>query len=160
MAVATAIALAATAASAGIAAYGQNQAASAAEDTAKYNAKIAENDAIRKEQESHENIKRQRADKRAALAQARARLASNGAAVGQGSSLDVLAALDSRLETGIQDSARAAQLETRAIRHSSNLATYNAEQQSSALKTQAFGTLLDGASKTTEQFSSAKYNAK
>lgn len=159
MAVATAIAIAATAATAGISAYGQKQAADAAEDTAEYNAKIAENDAVRKEQENHEDVKRQRSDKRAALAQAKARLAANGAALGEGSALDVLTALDSRLETGIQDSARSAQLETRAIRHSSNLATYTAQQQSASLTTQSFGTLLGGVSNTAGQISTARYNS-
>ena len=145
-AITSAIALAATAVGTGVSVYGQRRAADQAESAARYNAQIANTNADTKERENHETIKRQRQDKRRALAQARANLAVSGAAMGEGSSVDILETLDMRLETQIQDSARSAQLETNAIRQQANLAEYQGAQRSSALKTQSYGTLLSGAS--------------
>lgn len=161
MAVATAaaLALAGTAISTGVSVYGQRQAANSAEEAADYNAKIAEQDANRKELENHETVKRQRLEKRRSKAQARARLAGSGAALGEGSSVDFLEVLDNRLETEIQDSARRTQLETRAIRHQSSLQTYTADQQASASRVSSVGTLLGGATKATSQFSQIRYKS-
>ena len=156
MAAATAIAIGAAVVSAGVAAHGQYQAASAAQDAANYNNQLAQDEARVKENENHENVIRQRADKRKALAQARARLAVSGAAQGAGSSVDILTALDTRLETQIQDSARSAQLEARSIRYRGEVAKFEGQQQARALRVQGFTTLLDGAKSATSQFSQAK----
>lgn len=158
VATSTAIALAATAVGTGISVYGQQQAAKQAEAAGKYNAKLAENEASQRELESHETIRRQRADKRRAMAQAKARLAVSGAALGEGTSVDVMEVLDARLETQVQDSARSAQLEARALRQQANLSRYQGRQQSAALKMQSFGTLLSGASSAAGMYSRASYN--
>ncbi len=153
----TAIAIGAAAISTGVGAYGQYQAASSAQDAANYNAELAKDEARVKENENHENVIRQRADKRKALAQARARLAVSGAAQGAGSSVDIMTALDTRLETQIQDSARNAQLEARAIRHQGEVARFQGQQQARSLRVQGFSTLLDGATSAVSQgFSAAK----
>ena len=156
----TTLALAATAASAGIAFYGQQQAAKQAKAAGEYNAKIAENQADQRELESHETIRRQRADKRRAMAQAKAKLASSGAALGEGTAVDVMEVLDARLEAQVQDSARSAQLEAIALRQQANMSRYQGQQQSSALKLQSYGTLLDGVSSGASTYSKAKYNSK
>jgi len=130
--------------SVGVQIYGQREAAKQAEAAGEYNARIAENDAKLKEMESHENAKRMRADKRRAMAQARAKIASSGAVLGEGSSMDYMDVLDNRLETQVQDSARSAQLEARALRQQANVSKYQGKQKASALKMQSFGTLLDG----------------
>lgn len=125
---------------------GQRSAANAAEEAAEHNAQIAGDQARVKELEQHENAKRQRNEKRKALAQARAQLAANGTALGEGSNLDFMLALDDRLETQVLDNARSAQIEVSNLNQSANLARYQGQQQASALRLQSFGTLLDGAS--------------
>ena len=140
--------------------YSQIKAADAAEDAAEYNAKIQENAAKNAELESHETVQRQRSDKRRAKAQAFAKLAASGAALGLGSSVDVMEVLDARLETQIQDSSRAAHMEAQALRQGASMSRYSGKQQASALKLQAFGTLLDGASAGFEKNMAYKANKK
>lgn len=162
MAIATsaALSLAATAASTGLAVYGQRQAARSAEEAAEYNAQIAEGEATRKEQEDHENTRRRRDEKRRAMAQARAQIAASGVVLGEGSSVDLMQVLDSRLETSIQDASRSAQMEVRAMRQQANLSRYQGSQQASSLKLQSAGTLLGGAAKFGGQYDRAKYRTK
>ena len=145
---------------AGISFFGQRQAAKQAEAAGEYNARIAEDEARVKELENHENVKRQRAEKRRAMAQAKAKMASNGAVLGEGSTLDFMEVLDNRLETQVQDSARSAQLEARALRQQANLSRYQGQQKSSALKMQSFGTLLSGTSATAAKYHKAKFKTK
>ena len=155
-----AIAVVTTVASTALSVYSQQAAASAAEDAAEYNAKIQENEAKRKELENHETTNRMRSEKRRAKAQAFAKLAASGAALGEGSSLDVMEVLDARLETQIQDAGRAAQLESRALRQGAEQSRYSGEQQSAALKLQSYGTLLDGVSSSASKYSTYKSNKK
>jgi len=142
-----AIAITATVVGTAVNIYGQQKAASAAEDAAEYNAKLQESEASQKELEDHETTKRMRDEKRRAKAQAFAKLAVSGAALGEGSSVDVMEVLDARLETQIQDSARSAQLHSRALRQGASMSRYSGSQQAAALRIQSYGTLLDGVSK-------------
>ena len=87
-------------------------------------------------------------------------LAASGAALGSGSSVDVMEVLDARLETQIQDSSRAAHMEAQALRQGASMSRYSGKQQASALKLQAFGTLLDGASAGFEKNMAYKANKK
>lgn len=140
-----AIAVVGTVASTAVGVYGQIQAAEAAEDAADYNARIQEDQARVRELENHETVQRMRKEQRRARAQAIARLAASGAALGEGSTLDLMDVLDSRLETQIQDASRQANLEARALRQGAESTRYSGQQQSAALQLQSVGTLLSGA---------------
>lgn len=153
----TVLSLAATAASTGVAVYGQRQAAKSAEATNAYNAALAKDQALTREREDHEQTMRARADKRRRMAMARSKIAASGAALGEGTSADIMEVLDTRLELGIQDASRRAQLEARAIRQQQKMADLDTKRQVSALKTQSYGTLLSGGSQLAGDMSNFSY---
>lgn len=142
-----AIAVVTSVAGTAIGVYGQVAAADAAEEAADYNAKLQEDQARQVEMENHETVQRMRKEKRRARAEAFAKLAASGAALGEGSSVDVMEVLDARLETQIQDASRTAQIEARNLRAGADSTRYSGSQRAAGLRLQSVGTLLDGASR-------------
>jgi hypothetical protein len=90
---------------AGLSVYGQMQQAETAKAMGKYNAKLAENQALQTEMDAHENIRRQRSQNERLLATQRSRFAKAGV-VEEGTPLELLAETAGTLELATLDYSR------------------------------------------------------
>ena len=108
-------ALATSAVGTGISVYGQMQQASAQKRMANYNAKVAENEAIRVQQEGQEERDRQRREHRRLIGRQRTQIAKSGLQE-TGSPLAVLAENAGMLELQAQDQRRATNARAQQLR--------------------------------------------
>ena len=120
MAVFTATALAAAslataAIGTGLAVYGQVQAASVAKDTASYNAKLAESQALQNDMDARENLKRKRETNNRFLAAQRGQFAAAGVTI-EGTPLEVQSESAGILELQALEMNRQAQNESAQLR--------------------------------------------
>lgn len=150
MAVATSTALAiasvtATVASVGISVYGAQQQKKTAKRTAEFNAKVAENEAIRVDQETRESIRRQRTENKRLKARQRAKIASSGV-LETGTPLEVMGETAANLELGLLDQARAGKTRQSQLISQAGLIRAGGRAQADAANIQAGATLLNGAS--------------
>jgi len=129
------------AAGAAVSYQGSKNAAEAAEDNAKAQNKAAEMAARNTELEGAEAIKRERINKRRALARLRADHGTSGVVM-DGSSMDVFAETAGGMELRIQDAARGNAMEASNQRRSGAVALWEGRQQAAATRISAYGTLL------------------
>jgi hypothetical protein len=135
--------LATTVISTGVAVYGQMQQAKAAEETAEFNAKIAENEANLKQQRGLENIRRQRAQNRRYLSRQRALISGRGIAL-EGTALEVLGQSAGKLEVGIQDAFADVQIGVNRSLSEAESQRFQGYQASKASMINAGSSLLSG----------------
>ena len=115
------------------------------EQVAAYNARVAENDAIRIEMERRENLSRRRAENKRYLSSQRAAIAASGVTM-EGSPLEAMTETAAQLELAALDEARAAETQAQARRTGADITRLEAGARSAALDTQRRSTLLSGVS--------------
>ena len=135
------VSLAATAAGGAMQFVGQRQQAKAAEATAEFNAKVAENEAIRVEQERSEQARRTRIQNERLLGKQKALVAKAGVTTA-GSPLELMAETAGELELGVLDANRAARAKVQQLHSQAGLTRFEGAQKAKGLRRQAFGSLL------------------
>lgn len=143
MAVATATLLL-TAATAGFAAYQQNQAGKAADAMSQRNADATEMAAETMSEEARENSRRERANNRSTLSSMKARLAAQGADITQGTVPEIMGEAAGRLELNVLDRSRQAQSQIASVYDQAEMTRWEGKVAKNNAKMQAFGTLLQG----------------
>lgn len=138
------VAVSAIVISTGVSVYGQVQAAKTAKATGKYNAKVAENQAIQTEMDAAENIRRQRIANRKAMSMQAGRFAGAGVVINEGTPLELLSESAATLELEVQDYNRNARLQGQNLRAQGAMALYTGKQQAQAYQIGAVSTLLEG----------------
>ena len=129
---------------AGISAYGKYQSGQAQKAMADYNAKLAENEAIAKEQQAHAESLQMRKDKERLQASQRAGFAKSGAIITEGTPLLVMAEQAGIMELDILNAQRNRALESSALRSQATLDKYAGKQAATAGTIGAGATLLSG----------------
>ena len=140
--------VAVAAASTALSVYGQYQAGQAAEATANYNAKLAENEALAKEQQSHVESLQMQKNKERLLASQRAGFAKAGAVGTEGTPLLLMAEQAGTMELDILNQQRNRAMQATALRSEADLQRYTGEQAASAATIGAGATLLSGIGST------------
>jgi len=148
MAIATSTALTIAAAAAviggGVSAYAVYQQGQTAKNTAKFNAKVMENEALRNEMDGRESIARRRKDNKRLMGRSRARLAKSGV-VEEGTPLEVMAEVAGQMELAALDERRAVNTESQRLRTQAGISLWEGKQQARGANIQAGATLLSGA---------------
>ena len=152
-----AIGLIGTVASTGLAIYGQRQQAQAQEQAAAYNNRLAQAEARNVESQTSEDIARQRTANRAGLASLRARMASSGVLTTTGTPLLLAGEAAGRLEVGIADAARRANMQAASLRAKGRMGVWEAEQYASAANLASIGTAVSGATRAFGMFQQGSY---
>ena len=148
---ATALALASlttTVVGAGIQIYGQQQQKKTARRVADFNAKVRENEAINRDQQTRENLRRKRKQKRRVLARQRAQIGASNLLVA-GSPLEALGETAATLELEAFDIARAGEADRRSLLSQAEGIRESGEAQAQALGIAQVGTLLNTTSSVT-----------
>lgn len=145
-------------ASTGVAVYGQQQQAKSAENTADYNAKLAENEARNVELEAQERAKRQNIQKRKELARIRNELSNTGTLTTTGTPLAILGDSAANMNTSIQDAYRVSTMQAASYRSQGTMGLWEASQARTAANLSSIGTGLSGISSAYTGYSGAKYN--
>ena len=138
------IALAVTAVGAGVSYSGSQQQAKATKQTAAYNAKVQENEAIQQDMEMREQISRTRRENKRLLASQRAGVAASGIEM-TGSPLEVLGANAANLELRAQDMARQSTLGVMRGQTQAKATIWEGNQTAAGIRLGAAGTLLSDA---------------
>jgi hypothetical protein len=145
-----AIAIGVSAAATGIGTYmsvqGQRNAADAAEKTAKYNAGIQRDQALRESEVAAENSRRKARENARIIGRQRAILAQSGLAM-EGTPLAVLGETTSMLQRDILDMGYDAANRSNQLQAGANLSLWQGKNQASALRTEALTTGLAGVAK-------------
>ena len=145
MAAATVAAIAVVAGTA-VSAFGTYQAGQAQKATAKYNAKLAENEAIAKEQAVRAETDRMRREKAKMSSAQRAAFAKSGALTTEGTPLLTMAEEAGLMELDILQMQRTGAMQAAASRSEATLSRYQGKQAATAGMIGAGSTLLSGAS--------------
>lgn len=138
----------------GVAVYGQQQQAKAAESAAKYNAELQRQQAAQENAVAAENSRRMARESAKELARVRAASAASGLAM-EGTPLAVLGESAMMLERDIQDLAFDASNRSRALIAGASMSLWEGKQQASALRTQSYATALQGASSASSGYLSS-----
>ncbi len=133
-----------TAVGTGLSAYGSYQSGQAQKGMANYNAKLAENEAIAKEQQSHFESLQMAKERDRALASQRAALGSSGAMVSEGTPLLLMAEQAGNFELDSLMQQRNRALEASALRSQATLDRFAGKQAAYAGTMGAFTTVLSG----------------
>lgn len=149
------VAAVAMAASTAMSVKGQRDQAKAAEAAGEFNAKVAENEAIRVQQETAEQTKRTRIANKRLLGRQRAQIGKAGV-LETGSPLELMAETAGELELGVLDSIRAGEARREQLLNKASITRFEGKSQAKGLRTAAFGTLLKTAGQTAFGVSSAK----
>lgn len=144
------IALVVSAAGSYISYEGAQDQAKATKQTAAYNAKVQENEAIQQDMEMREQISRTRRENKRLLASQRAGVAASGIEL-SGSPLEVLGANAANLELRAQDMARQATLGVMRGKAQAKATIWEGNQTAAGIKTAAYGTALSDAGKLSGQ---------
>jgi hypothetical protein len=139
----------------GVSIYGQRQAASAAEATGKYNAKLQRDQAVQTNLANAENARRKTRDNARVLGAQRAALAQTGLSM-EGTPLAVLGETAMTLQRDILDMGYDAATKARSLQAGANLSLYEGKSQASALKTSSVATGLSGVSSAAMGYGEAK----
>jgi len=139
------LALAAVIAGTATAAYGQYQAGQAQKAAMDYNAKLAENEAIAKEQATRAETQRMRAQAERAKASQRAAYAKTGAVISEGTPLLSMAEQAGLMELDILNMQRTGAMSAQASRSQAAMDKFSGKQAATAATWQAGSTLLTGA---------------
>lgn len=134
---------------------GQRNAADAADKTAKYNAKVQRSQAMQEMEAAKENSRRKARDNARIMGQQRAALAQSGLAM-EGTPLAVLGETAMTLQRDILDMGYEAKTRVRSLQASANMGLWEGKNQSSALRTQALSTGLQGISSAATGYLEAK----
>ena len=153
-----AIAAASSAAATGVSMYGQHQQAKGVKYAAKYNNKVAENEASNRQSEAREQGKRAQIRKRKKLAEIRNSLAGQGTLISSGTPLDILGESSANMQLQIADASRTANMQANSLRAKGQMGLWEAAQFSRASKIKMVGTGLEGISKLASSAVSAKYH--
>ena len=143
-------------AGAGVSAYGQYQAGQAQKEMANYNAKLAENEAIAKEQATAAETQRMRSQKERALAAQRAGYAKSGSVITEGTPLLTMAEQAGLMELDILQMQRTGAMSAGASKSEASLSRYSGKQAATGAMLQAGGTLLQGAGSSYGIYKAAK----
>jgi len=143
-------------AGAGVSAYGQYQAGQAQKAMGDYNAKLARNEAIAKEQATAAETQRMRTQKERALASQRAAYAKTGAMTTTGTPLLAMAEQAGLMELDILNMQRTGAMSAGASRSEAAMSKYQGSQAAKAGTIGAGSTLLQGASGATSMYMRAK----
>lgn len=136
--------LALTMVGAGVSAYGAIQQGKTAKKMAEYNAKVAENEALREDMESREAIRRQRDRNRKLIGRQRAQIAKSGVQE-VGSPLEVMAEDATNLELAVLDANRASLIKQQNYRQQGAVGLWEGRQQEKAGYIRAGAALIGGA---------------
>ncbi len=147
-----AIAAITTLVSTGVSIYGQQQAAKSQEYAAKYNNKLAENEARNRELESAESQKRMRQQNRREMATLRNNLSGNGTLTTTGTSLNMLGESAGFMDLAIRDAARTSQMEAASIRARGRMGLWEAEQAKRAANISSAGEAFKGISSVVKMY--------
>ena len=126
--------------------YGQHQAGKAAEATAKYNAKLAENEAIAKEQQAHVESQQMQKQKERLQAAQRAGFAKGGAMITEGTPLLLMAEQAGQAELDILQNQRNRAMEGTSLLAQAEMEKWQGKQAKKAGQIAMVGTALSGAS--------------
>lgn len=138
-------ALATTAASTGIAMYGQHQQAKTAVAAAKYNNQLAETEATNLANESREAQTRERQRNRQQMANLRLSLSQQGTDSSSGTPLAIIGESQQNFSLNIADAARRTDIQTTSLRAKGQMGLWEAHQYKRAAPLQMFSTVLSGA---------------
>lgn len=138
----------------GVAIYGQQQAASAAEDVADYNADVARIQAEHETEVATENARRKTRENAKLIGLQREALAASGLAPA-GTPLAILGESVSMLTMDVLDMGYEAEARARALRSDAAMGLYEGASTGSALRTQSIATGFSGAASATGSFLSA-----
>lgn len=148
----------ATAASTYVSYEGQQYNAAVAKNTADYNAKVQENQAIQSEMESREQLRRQQQANKRFRATQYAAIAKSGIALA-GSPLEVLGDTAGQMELDNLDQQRLARQQQAQLRSGAQATLMEGAAQAKGYQLQGYGTILSGASSLASQYGSYKYKA-
>lgn len=153
-----AIGLVGAVASTGVQLYAQNQQAKAAQAAAKYNATLAEREAVNVERETAEGIKRQRMNNRAGLADLQNRMAGSGFQSSTGTPLRMTGEAAGRLEVGIADAARSASMQAASLRAKGKMGLWEADQFTSSNRLSMIAGGIGGLASAFGKYQEGKFN--
>ena len=139
------IAIAVTVIGAGVTYAGQQSAAKAADKAADQQQDAAEASAQNQEAQTAETIRRERINKRRALARLRSSMNAGGVTMSD-SSMDVFAETAGTQELAIQDIGREGNLQAQNQRTGGALAQWEGKAQANATRIQSYGNLLSSVS--------------
>lgn len=139
----------------GVAVYGQRQAASAAEATAKYNAELQRGQARQEMEAAGENARRKTRENARILGMQRAALAQSGLSM-EGTPLAVLGESAMTLHRDILDIGFDAANKARSLQAGAAMSLYTGRQQASAIRTNATASGLSGLSSAATGYGEAK----
>lgn len=128
--------------SGGLAAYSSYSQGKAQQANAKYNAKVAQNQALQTNMEARENVRRQSRNNESQLSAARARLANQGSVATAGAPLALMGDVAGELELGILDAYRSADAQRSNFLAESAIEKNRGKQASGAGKLMAVSSIL------------------
>ena len=128
--------------------YGQQQQAKAQTKAAQYNNALAHQEARNVEIQNVENLKRERIRQRKQLAEIRAQLAQSGTLTTEGTPLAILGESSANLNLGIQDAARAANMQAASLRAQGQMGLWEADQGQQAANINSVAAGLSAATST------------
>jgi predicted 2-oxoglutarate/Fe(II)-dependent dioxygenase YbiX len=126
--------------------YGQQQAAKAQTKAAEYNNILADQEAKNVELQNAEQLKRDRIKQRKAMAEIRSRLAQNGTLTTEGTPLAILGESSANFNLGIQDAARAANMQAASLRAQGTMGLWEADQGQQAANISSVAAIGEGVS--------------
>jgi hypothetical protein len=142
--IALGVGLALSAVGTGVAVHGQQQQAKAAEAAGEFNAKVAENEALRVSQETSEQTKRSRIANKRLLGRQRAQTGKAGV-LEAGSPLELMAETAGELELGVLDTIRSGQARSEQLKNQATLTRFESKSTAKGLRMASIGTGLKGA---------------
>ena len=137
-------------------AYSQHEAGQAAKATGKYNAKLAENEALAKEQQAHVESQQMQKQKERLTASQRAGFAKGGAMITEGTPLLLMAEQAGNAELDILNQQRNRAMEGTSLLAQAEQSKFQGNQAARAANIQAGATVLSTAGKAKSTFSNAK----
>ena len=139
-----------------VTAYSQYEAGQAAKATANYNAKLAENEALAKEQQAHIESQQMQKQKERLIASQRAGFAKGGAVVTEGTPLLLMAEQAGTAELDILNQQRNRAMESTSLKSEASMQRYQGKQTARAANIQAAGTVLSTAGKGASTYNAGK----
>lgn len=149
--------IALTAASTGLAMYGQHQQAKSQTQAAKYNNDLAQAEAVNLQNQSREAQTRERQRNRRHMATIRANLAHQGTASGSGTPLAILGESQQNFSLGIADAARATDMQANSLRAQGQMGLWEAKNFSRATRINQVSTLIGGTTRAVSAYQGFKY---
>jgi hypothetical protein len=137
-------------------AYSQHQAGQAAKATGKYNAKLAENEAIAAEQQSHVESQQMQKNKERLIASQRAGFAKGGAVITEGTPLLLMAEQAGNAELDILQNQRNRAMQGTSLLSQAEMSKWQGNQAARAANIGAAGTVIGTAGSAKSTHSNVK----